>query len=354
MPSAGGLTPSPGSEMNILVRNLIDLVTGEKLASIFRRFGKVSSVRIVRDKKTGQYIGIGFVEMPDQAEGTAAIKALHHTELFKETIRVKEAKPKFGPAYFAENPEMIVEIFRPGSVTPEVKFVVDGAFGKMPGARKNGSARPPRAPVSSFARQNYRGEKTSPRMISAKSNHRGRRPYTSHPPREGADYKPHGERSFSPRSSGERGNRPYTSHSPRTGADYKPHGERKFIPRGTGVPPVSFKTPVSSFAVQNYRGEKTSPRMISAKSNHRGSRPYQGRKPFAPEYKPRREHPYVPRHGGQAREGRRPDFKPRAEHPYVPKGQGVNSNQPFARYRGVKGSSPAKRFRGKRDFSPHK
>ena len=261
--------------MNILVRNLSSLLNVEKLVSVFRPFGKVSSVRIVRDKKTGHSIGIGFIEMPDQAEGTAAIKALHRTELFQESIRVKEAKPKFGPAYFAENPEMIVEIFRPGpaapvdqslpnSKKPAYKREVDGAFGKRPGARKSGSERP-RFSHKEGTSPEYkpRGERNySPRG----TGERGSRPYSKYPPREGGrpEYKPRGERSFSPHSSGVRGSHPYSKYPPREGArpEYKPRGERPYAPREP--------SPNSDQPYSRYRGVKGS----SSEKKYQGGRSF--------------------------------------------------------------------------------
>jgi len=80
--------------MNILVRNMDRAVTEEMLAEKFRPFGTVASVTIVLDKQTGLSKGFGFVDMPVQAEGEAAIKKLNHTKLLKETIRVKQAAPK--------------------------------------------------------------------------------------------------------------------------------------------------------------------------------------------------------------------------------------------------------------------
>jgi RNA recognition motif-containing protein len=69
-------------------------VTEEMLMEKFKVFGSVSSVTIVLDKVTKLSKGFGFVDMPVQAEGEAAIKALNLTKLLKQTIRVKVAAPK--------------------------------------------------------------------------------------------------------------------------------------------------------------------------------------------------------------------------------------------------------------------
>ena len=84
--------------MNILVRNMDRAVTEEMLTAKFRPFGKVVSVTIVRERKTGLSKGFGFVYMPDKNECKAAIKALNRTKILKGTIRVKFAAAKPVPS----------------------------------------------------------------------------------------------------------------------------------------------------------------------------------------------------------------------------------------------------------------
>lgn len=96
--------------MNILVRNLSEKMTKEKLIELFQPFGTVSSASVVIDQATGRSRGFGFIEMTDQSEGEAAIAALHHKKIGINKIRVKEANPKFGPGYFAEGNEPETEL----------------------------------------------------------------------------------------------------------------------------------------------------------------------------------------------------------------------------------------------------
>ena len=58
-------------------------------------FGEVISVTIMNDKYigSGQSRGYGFVEMPSQSEGKAAITALSGKTLRHMTINVVEALP---------------------------------------------------------------------------------------------------------------------------------------------------------------------------------------------------------------------------------------------------------------------
>ena len=62
--------------MNIYVGNLSPDATEDELRQEFEAFGKVDSVRIEKDRRSGQPRGFGFVEMPTEAEGQAAIKGL--------------------------------------------------------------------------------------------------------------------------------------------------------------------------------------------------------------------------------------------------------------------------------------
>ena len=80
--------------MNIYVGNLSYEATEDDIRQAFEAHGEVSSVSIIMDKMTGRSRGFGFVEMPDQAKGTAAISALNLQEIKGRAITVNEAKPK--------------------------------------------------------------------------------------------------------------------------------------------------------------------------------------------------------------------------------------------------------------------
>jgi RNA recognition motif-containing protein len=80
--------------MNIYVGNLPSNATDEAIREAFESFGQVTSVRIIKDKYTGESRGFGFVEMPDQAQAQAAMKSLNGKELLGRTITVNEARPR--------------------------------------------------------------------------------------------------------------------------------------------------------------------------------------------------------------------------------------------------------------------
>lgn len=80
--------------MNIYAGNLDYSLTEDDLKSAFEDFGEVESVKIVKDFETGRGKGFGFVVMPDDQEGDAAIKGLDGTELKGRTLKVNQARPQ--------------------------------------------------------------------------------------------------------------------------------------------------------------------------------------------------------------------------------------------------------------------
>jgi RNA recognition motif-containing protein len=80
--------------MNIYVGNLSYDATDETVKKAFESFGEVTSVRIIKDKYSGQSRGFGFVEMPEQSQAQAAIKSLNGKELLGKQMSVNEARPR--------------------------------------------------------------------------------------------------------------------------------------------------------------------------------------------------------------------------------------------------------------------
>ncbi len=80
--------------MNIYVGNLPFGVSEDDVRQAFAAYGTVSSVSIIKDHETGQSRGFGFVEMPEAAEGTAAIAALNGKPLKGRALKVNEARPR--------------------------------------------------------------------------------------------------------------------------------------------------------------------------------------------------------------------------------------------------------------------
>jgi RNA recognition motif-containing protein len=80
--------------MNIYVGNLSYGMSEDELREAFSAYGDVSSVKILSDRETGRSRGFGFVEMPNQSEGEAAVAQLNGKELGGRTLRVNEARPR--------------------------------------------------------------------------------------------------------------------------------------------------------------------------------------------------------------------------------------------------------------------
>ncbi len=80
--------------MNIYVGNLSYEVTEEDLRKTFEAFGEVESVKIIKERFSGESKGFGFVEMPDKAEAQSAINDLNGTELKGRMLNVNEARPR--------------------------------------------------------------------------------------------------------------------------------------------------------------------------------------------------------------------------------------------------------------------
>lgn len=82
--------------MNIYVGNLSYEVTQHDLQEAFEAFGEVTSVKIIKDKYSGQSRGFGFVEMANKADGESAIAGLKDKELKGRKLNVNEARPRTG------------------------------------------------------------------------------------------------------------------------------------------------------------------------------------------------------------------------------------------------------------------
>jgi RNA recognition motif-containing protein len=80
--------------MNIYVGNLSYGVTEEELRQAFEGYGQVESVKIIKDKYSGESKGFGFVEMPAKAEAQSAIEGLNGEELRGRMLKVNEARPR--------------------------------------------------------------------------------------------------------------------------------------------------------------------------------------------------------------------------------------------------------------------
>jgi len=87
--------------MNIYVGNLSYKAREAELKTAFEQFGKVASVEIIVDRRTHRSRGYGFIEMPNDREAEAAIKALDGKEFLGRALRV-DASQSQGPQHFKD------------------------------------------------------------------------------------------------------------------------------------------------------------------------------------------------------------------------------------------------------------
>ena len=80
--------------MNIYVSNLGFHVGNEDLKGFFAAYGEVTSAKVVFDRETNRSRGFGFVEMPNDAEGEAAISKLNGSVVDGRSMNVNVARPK--------------------------------------------------------------------------------------------------------------------------------------------------------------------------------------------------------------------------------------------------------------------
>jgi len=78
----------------IFIGGLAYSLTDQDVEKLFNEFGAITSVRIIKDRDSGQSKGFGFVEMSDDNEAQKAINALNGKEVSGRSIVVNIARPK--------------------------------------------------------------------------------------------------------------------------------------------------------------------------------------------------------------------------------------------------------------------
>jgi RNA recognition motif-containing protein len=80
--------------MRLFVGSLPYSTTGDELLELFSVHGTVTEANIVKDRETDRPRGFGFVEMPNDEEAKAAIRALNGHTIGGRAIAVNEAQPR--------------------------------------------------------------------------------------------------------------------------------------------------------------------------------------------------------------------------------------------------------------------
>lgn len=80
--------------MKIFITGLPLEVGEDELTAVFGDFGQVKSLRIIKDRDTGQSRGFGFVEMPNDDEAKEAIFRMNGGDYNGHRIKVAEAQDR--------------------------------------------------------------------------------------------------------------------------------------------------------------------------------------------------------------------------------------------------------------------
>jgi len=79
---------------SLFVGNMSFQTTESELSDLFKPFGQVTRVNLVKDRETGRARGFAFVEMPNDEEAAKAIAGLDGKSIGGRNLKVNEARPK--------------------------------------------------------------------------------------------------------------------------------------------------------------------------------------------------------------------------------------------------------------------
>jgi RNA recognition motif-containing protein len=81
-------------ESKLYVGNLSKSTTPEELKALFTQAGQVTAAEVIKDRKSGESKGFGFVTMSVQAEADKAVSMFNAYSLSDHTLKVSMAKPR--------------------------------------------------------------------------------------------------------------------------------------------------------------------------------------------------------------------------------------------------------------------
>ena len=81
-------------EAELFVGNLSRSTTREELNALFARAGDVTAADVIKDRKSGESKGYGFVTMSAQNEADKAVSMFNTYLLSDQALKVSLAKPR--------------------------------------------------------------------------------------------------------------------------------------------------------------------------------------------------------------------------------------------------------------------
>ncbi len=80
--------------MNIFIGRLASQTTEKELYLLFKQYGYISNIMLVRDKIIKKSRGYAYVVIKDEDDANRAIAALNNYELNGKKMMVKKARPR--------------------------------------------------------------------------------------------------------------------------------------------------------------------------------------------------------------------------------------------------------------------
>ena len=80
--------------VKLYVGNLSYKSTEEELQRLFAQAGTVKSASFIKDRETGRYKGLGFIEMETDSEAQAAINMFNGKQFQDRALTVNLARPR--------------------------------------------------------------------------------------------------------------------------------------------------------------------------------------------------------------------------------------------------------------------
>jgi RNA recognition motif-containing protein len=81
-------------EARLYVGNLSKSTTQEELNTLFSQAGNVTAVEVIKERKSGESKGFGFITMSEQSEADKAISMFDTYSLGDHALKVGMAKPR--------------------------------------------------------------------------------------------------------------------------------------------------------------------------------------------------------------------------------------------------------------------
>jgi RNA recognition motif-containing protein len=81
-------------EVEVYVGNLSKSTTQEELNALFEQAGDVTSVEVIKDRKSGESRGFAFVAMSSQSEADKAVSMFNTYSFSDHVLKVSLTKPR--------------------------------------------------------------------------------------------------------------------------------------------------------------------------------------------------------------------------------------------------------------------